>query len=259
MRTKTAEGQSPRSVGIIHATLRSALGDALRLGEVQRNVAALVRPPRNTAKAPRPFTLDEARTFLQAVRGNRLEALYVLAVTTGLRQAELLGLRWTDLDLEGATLTVSHTLQRLEGAYRLVEPKTRRSRRTLALPELATCALRTHRVRQAEEKLAVGKGWNDLDLVFTSLKGRPLNATVLYRDFKRILTGAGLPSVRFHDLRHGCATLLLLQGVHPRLVMEQLGHSAIGVTMDCYSHVLSELREEPAAQMDALLGGCSSG
>ena len=259
MKMKSAAGQSSRSVGIIHATLRAALNDALRLGEVQRNVASLVRPPRNTSKLIQPFSPAEARTFLRALQGDRLEALYVLAIATGLRQAELLGLRWKDLDLDEAMLSVRFTLHRLDGTYQLAEPKTRQSRRTIAIPEIAVAALRNHRIRQAEERLGVGQGWNDLDLVFTTAKGQPLSGFVVYARFKHIIKAAGLPPQRFHDLRHCTATLLLVQGTHPRVVMELLGHSAISVTMNCYSHVLAELKREPANQMDALLATPSKG
>ena len=259
MKTKRAAGQSTRSVGIIHATLRAALNEALRLGEVQRNVATLVRPPRNSPKPIQPFSPAEARTFLKAIQGDRLEALYVLAIATGLREAEVLGLRWKDLDLDEAMLSVRFTLQRLDHAYQLVEPKTRQSRRTIAIPAIAVSALKSHRVRQAEERLEVGKGWNDLDLVFTTAKGQPLYGTVVYGRFKRILKAAGLRPQRFHDLRHCYATLLLVQEVHPRLVMETLGHSEIGVTMNCYSHVLAEMKREPANLMDALLATPSKG
>lgn len=253
MREKLAHGLSNRSVQICHAVLRAALNDALRMGEVQRNVATLARPPRTVQRQVQPFSPDEARTFLRAVEGDRLEALFVLAVASGLRQGELLGLCWQDVDLEEGMLSVHYNLQRVDGEYRLVEPKTRQSRRTIALPEIAVAALRAHRVRQAEEKLAVGPTWTNLDLVFTSERGQPLNGSVVYARFKTIIKAARLRDQRFHDLRHCCATLLLVQGVHPRLVMETLGHSEIGVTMNTYSHVLSELRRETAVQMDAVL------
>jgi integrase len=252
LRDKLAEGLSGRSVQIIHAVLRAALNDGLRLGDVQRNVASLVRPPRSTPKTIRPFSPEEARQFLKAIDGDRLEALFVLALSSGLRQAELLGLRWQDLDLDAASLSVRYALEKRDGEYGLVEPKTSKSRRTIAITAMAVAALRAHRVRQAEERLSVGPGWTGLDLVFTTKKGQPLCGNVVCARFKRILARAGLPAQRFHDLRHCCATLLLTQGVHPRLVMEALGHSAIGVTMNTYSHVLTELKRETAVQMDAL-------
>ena len=124
-------------------------------------------------------------------------------------------------------LSVRFTLHRLDGAYQLAEPKTRQSRRTIAIPQMAVNALKSHRIRQAEERLSVGQGWNDLDLVFTTAKGQPLCGFVVYARFKRILEAAGLREQRFHDLRHCTATLLLVQGTHPRIVMELLGHLSL--------------------------------
>lgn len=189
------------------------------------------------------------------MQGDRLEALWVLTVTLGLRQGELLALRWQDCDLDAGTLRVTGTLQRVAGALQRGEPKTPRSRRVLNLPALARGALRRHRARQAAERLQAGPCWQEQDLVFTTVVGTPLDARNVRRAFKQHLRRAGLPAgVRFHDLRHTAATLLLAQGVHPRAVTETLGHSQIGLTLDTYSHVLPALRQEVAAQMDAILG-----
>jgi len=253
MNLKLGEGLSPRSVQILHATLRAALNRAVLWGEVRRNVARLVQPPRSIGKPIDPFTPDEARAFLRAVEGHRLKALFVLALASGLRQGEILGLRWQDIDLEQGSLSVRYALQRHNGEYCLVEPKTRQSRRTIVLPELAIEALKAHRTQQLEKRLAVGPSWTRLDLVFTTARGQPLNNRVVYTEFLRILEAAGLRRQRFHDLRHSCATLLLTQGVHPRLVMEALGHSDVGITLNTYSHVLTELKRETAVRMDAVL------
>lgn len=253
MNQKLEEGLSPRSVQILHATLRAALNRAVLWGDVRRNVARVVQPPRSSPKPVDPFTPDEARAFLKAVEGHRLQALFVLALATGLRQGELLGLRWQDIDLEEGMLSVRYALGRRDGGYCLVEPKTRQSRRTIALPEIAIEALKTHRSRQVQERLAVGPGWTELDLVFTTDRGQPMNSRAPYGQFRRVLETAGLRPQRFHDLRHCCATLLLVQGVHPRLVMETLGHSDVGITLNTYSHVLTELKRQTAVQMDAVL------
>ncbi len=252
---KQKEGLSGQSVQIIHATSRAALNEGLRMGSVARNAAQLVRPPRGAQKQVTPLAPEEARTFLETAAGDRLEALFILALSSGLRKGEILGLRWQDLDLEHATLSVHHALNRLDGEYALAEPKTKQSRRTIMIPKIAVTALKAHRARQAAERLAAGPEWNEWGgLVFTTDKGQPLNGSVLSHRFKQILKDAGLRIMRFHDLRHTCATLLLAQGLDPKLVQEFLGHSEIGTTLNVYSHVLPEQRGETAARMDALLG-----
>lgn len=182
---------------------------------------------------------------------DRLYALYVLAVTCGLRFGELLELCWKDVDFEARTLTVNRQLQRVNGTLQFQTLKTPRSRRTIALPELAVAALKAHRARQMEERLKMGELWQDLDLVFCSEIGTPLNeSNVRNRSFYPLLEKAGLPRIRFHDLRHTCATLLLAQGVHPKFVQEQLGHARIGVTLDTYTHVMPGMMKEVAEKMD---------
>lgn len=156
-----------------------------------------------------PLSPLEARAFLDAVRGDRLEALYAVAVAIGLRQGEILGLRWSDVDLDGGTIRVSQALQRVGGRMTFVEPKSLRSRRTIPMPPTVARALRAHRARQLEERLAGGPDWNAHDLVFISTTGTPLDGRNLTRRFQAVLERAGLPRMRFHDARHTCATLLL--------------------------------------------------
>jgi integrase len=202
----------------------------------------------------KPFTPDEARLFLEVIRGDRLEALYSVALAVGLRQGEALGLRWGDIDLNSGTLRVRSALQWLYGKPHFVEPKTERSRRSIALPRVAIDALRPHRTRQFEERLIAGSSWQEHGLVFATTVGSPIHPRNLVRHFHRTLEKAGLPKKRFHDLRHTCASLLLAQGVQPRVVMEILGHSQISLTMDTYSHVIPALTREAANHMDAILG-----
>ncbi len=185
--------------------------------------------------------------LLETARGDRLEALYVLAVTTGLRQGELLGLQWEDVDLAGAALHVRHTLHELNGRLWIGEPKTRRARRQVDLPSIAVVALQDHRERMLIEGHSDG-------LVFCDTQGGPLRkSNLLRRSFLPLLKRAGLPTIRFHDLRHTAATLLLAQGVHPKIVQERLGHSQISLTLDTYSHVLPGMGREAASKLDALL------
>lgn len=250
---KLEAGFSPRRVEYMRGLLRHALNDALRWGLVGRNVATLVRPPRAERHELHTLTPEQARTFLAAIRGQRLEALYSVALAVGLRQGEALGLLWEDVDLDAGRIHVRRALQRIEGKLQLVEPKTRRSRRTVVLPRYAVDALRRHRERQDGERGAAANLWEDHGFVFATPLGRPLDASNVTHGFQRLVGRAGLPRQRFHDLRHACASLLLVQGVNPRVVMEILGHSQISLTLDTYSHVIPALQEDAAQRMEALL------
>jgi integrase len=253
MNRKLQEGLSAKSVRYLRSTLRTALNQAQRWGLVSRNSAALVEGPRVERYEILPLTPSEARQFLASVNGHRLEALYSVALTLGLRQGEALGLRWQDIDLELGYPRVNKQLQRVDGAFQLVEPKTQRSRRTIVMPPTITKALTRHKDRQAQERdQAIGK-WNEMDLVFTRPDGYPLDGTVVTHQFHKLLDHARLPQRRFHDLRHSCATLLLAQGVPARVVMEVLGHSQIGLTMNTYAHVIPELRRDAAQRMEELI------
>ena len=253
MNRKTREGLSPKSVRHIRATLRAALNQAIKWDLLTRNAATRVEPPRLVPYEIRPFTPEEARQFLDHIRGDRLEALYSVALTMGLRQGEALGLRWRDIDLDRGHLRVTNQLQRVDSRLVLVEPKTRGSRRTIVMPASIGVALRVHRQRQLLERDRAGKSWTDEELVFSTPSGGPLEGTTVTRRFHELLDQAGLPQRRFHDLRHSCATLLLVQGVSPKVVQELLGHSDIAMTMNTYSHVIPELRRDAADRMDDLL------
>lgn len=199
---------------------------------------------------------DQARRFLEAIRGDRLEALYLVALGAGLRQGEILGLAWTDIEIEHATVTVRNALQRVNSRLVLVEPKSVTSRRVVALPVIVVDALRAHRTRQRQDRLLAGSRWHDdpRGLVFTTTIGTPMDGIAVTRRFQALLAGADLPRQRFHDLRHACASLLLAQGVAPRVVMETLGHSQISLTLNTYSHVIPALGREAANRMDEMLG-----
>jgi integrase len=253
MNRKLKQGLSPKTVRYIRGTLRTALNHAVRWGLVTRNAAALVDGPRVPTYEIRPFTPDEARVFLSAARGHRLEALYAVALTLGLRQGEALGLRWDDVDLAMGYLRIARQLQRFDGKFQLVEPKTARSRRTIVMPPTITKLLSEHRERQGQERTGAGSRWKEWGLVFTRADGYPLDGTVVTHQFHDFLAQAGIPQRRFHDLRHSCATLLLAQGVSPRVVMEILGHSQIALTMNTYTHVVPDLRRDAAMRMEPLL------
>ncbi|HEV2121835.1 MAG TPA: site-specific integrase, partial [Chloroflexota bacterium] len=186
-------------------------------------------------------------------------ALYSVALVVGLRQGEALGLHWADVDQARDTLRVKTALQRVkiegEKKSRLIfaEPKFSRSKRTIPLPGVAIAALERHKKRQDEERTFAGSRWQENDLVFTTSIGTPIEPRDVVEKFKKHLHDAGLPDKRFHDLRHTCASLLLAQGVHPRVVMETLGHSGIQLTMNTYSHVMPAAQREEADRMDSLL------
>ena len=255
MNGMTKRGLSPRTVQYTRAILRKSLNQALKWGIVGRNVAALTEAPR--VERPEMLSLDpeQASRLLDTVKGDRLEALYAVALALGLRQGEALGLRWQDVDLDTGTLRVRVSLQRLSGQPPiLVEPKTRQSRRTLPIPHEVAAQLRAHRTRQLAERLRAGRAWQgeDWGLVFTNVAGEPLAKGTVIKQYKRHLAAAGLPVLRFHDLRHSCASLLVAQGVHPRVVMEILGHSTITLTMNTYSHVLPQAQRDATNLMDRL-------
>jgi integrase len=246
---------SERTIQYTLTVLRQALGRAHKWGLVSQNVATLVDRPKARRPEVQPFNPDQARTFLAAIKGDRLEALYTVALAVGLRKGEALGLHWDEVDLDAATLRVRKALQRVNGSLQLVEPKSARSRRTISIPEIAVASIRLHRARQLQERLLAGSRWQERGLVFTSTIGTPFDPRNVNRHFSRALKRASLPHQRFHDLRHGCATLLLAQGVHPRIVMEIMGHSQISLTMDTYSHVIPEMQQQAASEMDNILTG----
>lgn len=258
MREALAAGQSPRSVAQHRAVLRAALYVAMKGDKVGRNVAPLSSAIHVTEEEREALTPTTARAILQAVRGDRLEVLYALMLAVGLRSGEARGLRWTDLDLDAATLAVRRNLQRVDGEWRFLEPKTARSRRSIRLPSAVVSALRTHHIHQLEERLKAGSLWEGQKwggLVFPNEVGGPLDASTAVQHFQRLLKKAGLPAMRVHDLRHGAATIMAALGVSPRVAMEVLGHSSIATTMNIYSHVAPEQQVEAMARVDKAIWG----
>ena len=253
---KLEAGQSPTTVRHLHAVLHKLLAQAVGWGLVPRNVADFVSAPRMVHHEMQTLSAEQARRLLTAATGERLEALYVLALTTGMRLGELLAQRWSDVDLDGGSLQIKATLQRGAHGLSFGEPKTARSRRGIVLTEAALASLHSHRVRQSAERLFVGKEWEDNDLLFANEVGRPIDAGNLRRrSFQPLLKEAALPSIRFHDLRHTAATLLLAQGVYPKAVSEMLGHSQISMTFDLYGHVTPTMQRVAAQAMDEILTG----
>ena len=253
-RDRLDAGLSPSTVHKMHAILHKALSQALKWNMVPRNVTEAVRPPRSAPKEMRPLSPEEARRLLRATRGDRLEALYVLAVTTGMRQGELLALRWQDVDVKNGTISVRRTLTRSGGRVLIGEPKTKKSRRSIRLTPRAVEALEEHLERQLREIDILGDRYEDQGLLFTTDTGGPINPSNLrQRRFAPLLKKARLPHIRFHDLRHTCATLLLSQGTHPKYVQELLGHATVAMTLDTYSHALPGMGNQTARAMQEVL------
>jgi integrase len=234
--------------------LGRALEQATAWRMIPRNPVRVVDGPHVTRKEIMPLDPDQARELLAAIRGDRLEALYTVALALGLRRGEALGLKWSDVDLDDGLLHVRRSLQRAHGKLELLDVKTKKSRRTVSLPLFAIRALQKHRLRQEDERQAALDRWTETGLVFTSPFGAPLDPQIATRSFTRVLKRAGLPHQRFHDLRHACASLLLAQGLDLKVIQEILGHSTITITGNLYAHVMLGLKRHASAEMDALLG-----
>ena len=248
---KLADGLSPTTVHHLHTVLHRALRQAMRWGLVSRNVTEIVDPPRIAKTQHQTLTADQAKQFLSSVRGDRLEALYVLAIMTGMRQGELLGLHWHEVNLETETIHVRSQLKR--GGV-LGSPKTDSSRRQIDLPAIAIEALRRQRIRHLHERSEAGASWSESNLVFINSVGNAINPSNLRsRSYVPLLKSTRLPVIRFHELRHSTATLLLSLGCNPKVVQELLGHSQIGVTMDVYSHALPTMQKDAMSALNRLL------
>ncbi len=245
---------SPRMIQSIHAVLRNALECAVREEIIPRNVAKLVKVSAPTYKVNRGLTVTQARRALAAAKGERLYALYVLALCLGLRRGELLGLRWVDVDLDAGTLEVVQSLQRVGGQLRFVRPKTDDSERTIPLPEICTEALADHFERQQIERADAEDDWQDHGLVFPSRIGTPMEPDNLRRSWARICAKAGLDATRLHDTRHTCVSLLLDLGVPPHIVRDIVGHSDIEVTMTIYAHASLDEKRKALRKLGDTLG-----
>jgi integrase len=252
-------GLSPTTVASYHKLLHLALDKAVEWNLIARNVCDLTSPPRTKRYEFLPLNAEQVQQFLTTAEGHRLEALFVLALATGMRRGELLALKWQDINFTAGTLQVRRVLAHVpakyagKGGFVEAEPKTERSRRTIVIAPFALEKLKEHRVQQAEAKRKAGSLWQEHDLVFSTTIGTHLSSSRdFFEQFKKLLKKAKLPDVRFHDLRHSAATLLLSLEVHPKIVQEILGHSQISVTMDIYSHALPTMQHGAIGKLDGV-------
>jgi integrase len=252
---KISEGLAPKTVNNIHGILHKALDNAVKWNILPRNVCDAVTPPRIPRKEKNVLTKQQAHTLLEEVRTHRLEALLTLAIKTGMREGELLALHWQDMNFEDCSLQVKRAVSYLKGyGYVESEPKTAKGRRMIKLPVFVVDILIRHKAQQEEQRREVGSIWIDKDLVFTNAQGYYFSSSTLRKVFRRFLVSIGLPHMRFHDLRHSAATILLAMKVHPKVVQEILGHSQIAMTLDVYSHALPSMQEDVTKQWDSEFG-----
>jgi len=244
-------GQRTRS--LIYAVLRRALNQAIKWQLIAHSPLRTLNAPAQPRSEMRALDPAQARHFLEACRDHRLSALFYLAISTGLRQGELLGLMWSDLDRTTGALRIQRQLRRVYGSgLQFTDLKTAASRRQIIIGVETLDRLKAHRIAQLRERLFQAD-WHDRDLIFTNALGGPIDPSKLYKIFRQILDAAGLPQIRFHDLRHTAASLMLSQGIHPKIVQERLGHSSINITLDTYSHIIPTLQQNAAGQIEAIL------
>ncbi len=256
-RANGSGGLSPKTVRYVHGILRKALADAVRWNLVQRNAADFADPPKVSSAGREMLTwnAEELRTFLEHIAGERLHAAYLLAATTGMRRGEVLGLRWRDVDLDAARLSVRQSIVSVAYEIKITEPKTARSRRSIALDQRTVAALRSWRKLQLEDRMLLGDDYENSGLVFTAESGRYIHPDRFTQLFDRFVNDSDVRRIRLHDLRHTHATLALAAGVHPKVVSERLGHATVAFTLDVYSHAVPALQQDAADRVASLVFG----
>jgi integrase len=253
---ETEEASSPKTVRHVHTLLHKALNDAVRWGHLARNPASLAEAPRPRTPEMHVWTAEQLRTFLHEVERERLYAAWLLLITTGMRRGEVLGLTWENVDLRAGRLSVVHSLTVVDyHRVAMLEPKTAKGRRSVALDPATIDALRAHRKQQLEERMVAGPTTQDSGLVFTRPSGAPIHPEYVSRRFTQLSRRAGLPRIRLHDLRHSYATAALTTGISAKVVSERLGHSSVSITLDIYSHVLPSIDEEAANTVASFILG----
>lgn len=247
-----AKGRAGGTVLNLHLVLTQALAQAVRWGYLPVSPANGVQPPRPNRKELAFLDQEATEAIMDAALGTKVEAAVAIAIATGMRRGEILGLRWGDMDSDFTVARVSRTLQTSTEGIIFEQPKTRRSRRSVMIPAFLRPYLIRQRDAQAVRREEAGEAWVETDAVLDCFNGEPWNGWVFGRAFTKFLKRAGLPHIRFHDLRHAHATLMLSKGVHPKIVSERLGHASIGITLDTYSHVLPSMQQEAADAFDEM-------
>ena len=250
------EGLSPHAVAVTHKTLRVAMSHAVKLRLIVRNPCSGTTPPKPEQTEMQFYDDRQVRSLLKRAREitTKFYPLYYLAIHTGMRQAELIGLKWQDIDWSLSTLQVKRQVRHFRGAsYVFLEPKSKSGTRTIVLGKQALEVLRNHKREQETWISSVGQDWTNLDLVFPSGAGTPLTASNIRRDFRKLLGASELPKIRFHDLRHTAASLMLNHGIPVLIVSKRLGHSKPSITLDVYGHLIPSRQEEAAQLMDNLM------
>jgi integrase len=256
---KACERLSARTVHHHHRVLSQSLKYAVRQGYLGRNPAELVDPPSPRKKTMLTLTPAEVEVLLDAAQDSHYYPVIYTAVSTGLRQAELLGLRWRDIDLDMLSISVSQVLYKRKGICQFNEPKTSHSRRRISMTPKLALFLREYRAESESLHQQLGQSLSLDSLVFASVEGKPIDPGVLSHDFAKVVKRAGLEGVRFHDLRHTFASLMLLRGAKPKVISEALGHSSVAFTMDTYSHIIEGMQEDAMVLLDAVLPAGKNG
>lgn len=251
--SKACERLSPRTVYHHHRVLSQSLKYAVRQGYLGRNPAEMVDPPSPRKKVMRTLTPSEVEVLLKTAQDSYYYPIIYTALSTGLRQAELLGLRWRDVDLDMLSISVSQVLYKRRGVYQFKEPKTSHSSRRIAMTPKLAIFLREYRAERELLYIELGKLLTLDDFIFTNIKGKPIDPSVLTHAFARITNRMNMNGVCFHDLRHTFASLMLLRGAKPKVISEALGHSSVAFTMDTYSHIIDGMQEDAMALLDAVL------
>jgi integrase len=252
--TRLKGGLSARTIRYHHALIHIALQTAVKWGLVSRNVADSVEPPKFKRSQMQTWNEDEVNCFLEAAKGTQYYALFYTALFTGMRRSELLALRWQDIDFIYGQIYVNRSLHHLkDGSYVFTTPKSERSRRTIALPPSAFLVLSEYRKAKDTDALLLDKPLTDTDLVFSTIEGKPLRPNTVTRAWSTLAARAGVKVIRLHDARHTHASLMLKQGIHPKVVQERLGHASIQMTLDTYSHVAPGIQEAAAQSFDKIL------
>jgi integrase len=246
-------GLSAQTVQHVHRTLSQALSHAVRLGVLFKNPAQQVKPPRPPAREIKILSKEEIAALLVAAKGGPLHLPVLVAITTGMRRGELLGLRWSDLDLKAGALTVNQSLERIKGAVTFKTPKTPTSRRRITLPAVTVEALKEHHKAQAEERMKFGLGRDPRGLVFVRANGEPLDADSLTKAFGRLVAASKVAPITFHGLRHTHISHLLIDGVHVKVVSERAGHANVSITLGVYAAYIPNMQADAALRVDAWL------